>query len=206
MYSMYVCALWAREHLWWDAQPMLKCKHTHTALHTQTHCSHLCVCDRRCQELLLSCAALLAGESVSWAKHTHTVTHTDIQKHTKHTYVMATSTSLRKIKSPCWNISKKRRAQLFTRSSLWVYSMQLHSLSMYLAILFRCVCVCACVCFRWQRVHSIPNAPVSLLSRTRSDQVFVTKLQQHETKQNACSVSAYTGAEETYGETTGRQR
>lgn len=59
---------------------------------------------------------------------------------------------------------------------------------MYRTIHFLCVslCVSACICFQWQWVHFILNAPVSLLSRTRSDQVLVvkwTKLKQHKTKQ-----------------------
>lgn len=56
---------------------------------------------------------------------------------------------------------------------------------MHRAIHFLCVCLCvrACICFQWQWVHFILNAPVSLRSRTRSDQVLVTKLKQHKTKQ-----------------------
>jgi len=59
-----------------------------------------------------------------------------------------------------------------------------------------CVCVSPSVCFRWQRVHFIPNAPVSLLSRTRSDQVLAAKLKQHKTK--CALLQTYTGMEETY--------
>lgn len=41
----------------------------------------------------------------------------------------------------------------------------------------------ACIRFWRQRVHFFPNTPVSLRSRTRSDQVLEAKLMQHETEQ-----------------------
>lgn len=44
-------------------------------------------------------------------------------------------------------------------------------------------CTVACICFWRQRVHFFPNTPVSLLSRTRSDQVLEAKLMQRETEQ-----------------------
>lgn len=90
------------------------------------------------------------------------------------------------------------------------YNMWLHSLSMHLPVLFLCVCLCvrACVCFRWQRVHFIPNAPVSLLSRTRSEQVLVTKLKQHKTKQNGrvCPAWTCTGTEVTHRQMDWQQK
>lgn len=162
---------------------MLKRKHAppaHSRTHTQTHCSHLCVCDRGCQELLLSCAALLAGESVSWAKHTqtHTVTQTDIRKYlfkkTPHTYIMATphtdpAPENKSVASCLLEVSLKQTKAQFS------LSLQ-HATALSLYAPFSCACLCACVCFRWQWVHLIPNAPVSLLSRTRSDQSFSDKI------------------------------
>lgn len=160
---------------------MLKRKHAppaHSRTHTQTHCSHLCVCDRGCQELLLSCAALLAGESVSWAKHTQT--HCDTNRHSKisikkppHTYIMATPHTdpapENKSVASCLEVSLKQTKAQFS------LSLQ-HATALSLYAAFSCACLCACVCFRWQWVHLIPNAPLSLLSRTRSDQSFGDKI------------------------------
>lgn len=117
-------------------------RHTHACKHTAP-ISY--VCDRGCQKLLLSGAALLAGESASWAKHT--------QKHAKHTHMlrpppptMTPTPENKSVSSRLIEASlKQRKAQPFTSSPLSANSMQLHSVYVPYNPFPMCVWLCACV-------------------------------------------------------------
>ncbi len=180
--------------------------HTHRS--TQPHCTSLCLWQE------LSGAALRfwqGSQSHEQHAHAHTLTHTHIQKQWTHISHHNHPPSVQKINlRPLIKLryvsNKGRPGSLLTACNC--------TLSLYApcnASLTRVcvwVCMCACVCLGWQRVHFIPNAPVSLLSRTRSDQVLVTKLKQHKTEQNVrvCPVWTCAGTEETHREMDWQQK
>lgn len=132
--------------------------------------AHLCVCDRACQELLLSCAALFDRGVIPIRKaHTHSKT------------LSPAPAPENKSKAPFlwWSVPKTKKGPalyfqptLCCAATLWLSTLQ----SLSHVCTCESVCVCACVCFRWQWVHFIPNAPVSLLSRTGSHPSFTGKI------------------------------